>query len=132
MERYVVTISIESNTTTWLRSLCVETPPPLADLEFYYKHLCGFEDAIITCATQTVPSDFNESLLTVSEATQFPVSNVEADTEDTERIGEYFKYIEQVCTMERSRKKLAVDRKPVKEGVPEKGPIVKRRKWVED
>lgn len=107
---YVTTIAVQerAGSPTWLRSLCGNPNPE--DIEFYYKTLCGFKDAVVTITTEPVPADFTESLLSLGDAepTEFPSFPLVADTE--ERKAEYYNYIKQLCEMERSRSRMAVGR----------------------
>jgi len=70
----VTTIAVQEHpgSPTWLKSLCGNPHPE--DIEFYYKTLCGFKDAVVTVTTELVPADFTESLLALGDAepTEFP------------------------------------------------------------
>lgn len=120
MEKHVATITVRWKETTWLRSLCVDAPPAEKDIEFYYKTLCGFTDAVVTLHTQHIPTDFDESLLSLetkedkedNDSTmplEFPVHSA-AETTET-KVAEYIHYVNQVCEMERSRARMAMERK---------------------
>lgn len=107
---YVTTIAVQerAGSPTWLKSLCGRPNPE--DIEFYYKTLCGFKDAVVTITTEPVPADFTESLLALGDAepTEFPSFPLVAETE--ERKAEYYNYVKQLCEMERSRSRMAVGR----------------------
>jgi hypothetical protein len=102
----------ERTSTRWLRSVCVEEVPRVEDLTFYYRHLCGFQEAIVSVKAIPVPADFSKTLLSVSEDRDppFPHHDVQASTE--ERRGEYHAFVEQICNAERSRVRLAVTAQP--------------------
>jgi len=149
MEKHVATITVRWKETTWLRSLCVDAPPAEKDVEFYYKTLCGFTDAVVTLRTQHIPTDFDESLLSLETKDDkdkdetgpvvFPVYDAAETTEA--KLAEYIHYVNQVCEMERSRARMAMERKggkgngkgnqsDVRLGKG-KGKCVGNRKWVD-
>jgi hypothetical protein len=134
---YVTTIAVQerAGSPTWLKSLCGRPNPE--DIEFYYKTLCGFKDAVVTVTTELVPADFTESLLALGDAepTEFPSFPLVAETE--ERKAEYYNYIKQLCEMERSRSRMAVGRLASAGAAGSIGSAVARgrstggqRKWV--
>jgi len=131
MEKHVATITLQTESKTWLRSLCLDEPPNPKDVEFYYKHLCGFTDAVITVGIQSVPVDFNDQLLSVGdkEPTEFPVFNLTTITEA--KRDEYCHYVNQLCEMERSRSRMSMER-PDKRLTSTVSRIRGQRKWVND
>lgn len=148
MEKHVATITVRWKETTWLRSLCVDAPPNEKDIEFYYKTLCGFTDAVVTLHTQHIPTDFDESLLSLETKdgkdetgpVEFPVYSAAETTEA--KVAEYIHYVNHVCEMERSRARMAMERKGgngtrhKNKNSPEaqrgKGRRVGNRKWVDE
>lgn len=108
--RTLLSLEIRTPTVVWNRSLVTDSDPTQADLEFYYKTLCGLTEATVECKKHSIPPDFNMSLLsTIDRApTQFPARDLETPVEEEERRAQYHKFISRLCEMEHSRAALGV------------------------
>jgi hypothetical protein len=89
----------------WDRCLISQFIPPIEDLEFYYRQLLGFSDAKIEVNSESIPDDFNTSLLPCNFEVpcDYPSNDLETSYDETERRGKYKQFITQLCEMERSR-----------------------------
>jgi hypothetical protein len=88
--------------------LISNTVPLIADLEFYYQTLLGFSDATVTLSAESIPTDFNASLLPSHEEVpaDFPSYDLETGHEEEMRRAKYAQFIHQLCEMERARSAL--------------------------
>jgi hypothetical protein len=105
MNGYLVTIEVETSNHVYTRTVYSDYCPSDEEVSFYYKDLCGFEDASTDVSHISVPEDFNMSLLTFGDArpTQFPKYDILTEPDHVDRRAKYHAYIQQLGEMEKSR-----------------------------
>jgi hypothetical protein len=104
----IVQLTITTPEKIWERCLISNIVPQVSDLEFYYQKLLGFAEAKVSVSAQSVPADFNASLLPSHEEVpaDFPSYDLETEPHETERRAKYAQFIHQLCEMERARSAL--------------------------
>ena len=141
--KHLLCIEIRTPKTVWNRSVISYRVPAVDELTFYYKTLLGIHDATVGIEYETIPEDFNETLLTVLDKapTAYPVHDLETDETNNEKREKYKTYIRQLCEMERSRAILAVFVRPVVVAATEddeltitqsSGRLTRSRAWVRE
>jgi hypothetical protein len=112
--KYLLCIEIITPKLVWNRSVISYRKPAATELSYYYQTLLGLEDAEVTLHTESIPDDFNETLLTIltKPPTAYPVHDLETDAVNGEKREKYKTYIRQLCEMERARANLAVFVRP--------------------
>lgn len=101
----LINLQIASGDRVWNRCLLLDADLIESDIEYYYKTLLGFQDAVITIHSEEVPADFNKSLLSINDSapSEFPANDLETPSADVERREKYNTFLHQLCEMERSR-----------------------------
>jgi len=101
----LIQIQIATGAKTWERCLVQTYIPQQEDLEYYYRTLLGFQDAIVSITVEEIPADFNIALLPTHESapSDFPANDLETRPAEEEQRTKYKQFIRQLCEMERSR-----------------------------
>lgn len=101
----LIQLQIATADKIWDRCLVQSYVPPQEDVEFYYKKLLNFGDAIVTITVEDIPHDFNAALLPTHESapSDFPANDHETRPDETARREKYKQFIMHLCEMERSR-----------------------------
>jgi hypothetical protein len=141
--KYLLCLEIRTSKLVWNRSVISYRVPAVDELTFYYKTLLGIHDVTVGIESETIPEDFNETLLTVLDKppTAYPVHDLETDPSNAEKREKYKTYIRQLCEMERSRAILAVFVRPVVSASADEdeltithssGRLTRSRAWVRE
>lgn len=112
-DTYLIQISVSTEAKIWNRCLLLPSTPLQTDLEFYYRTLLDFSDAVITVQSTPVSPDFNVSLLPNigSAPSEFPANDLETTPDETERRAKYATFLQQLCEMEQTRASLKTFKK---------------------
>lgn len=101
----MVQLQITTADKIWDRCLICDVAPAVEDLTFYYQQLLGFSDAEVTIRAESIPEDFNASLLpcNLEAPCDYPSNDLETTLDTADQRERYNQFIHQLCEMERSR-----------------------------
>ena len=96
--QFAVLVDVETHGSIFLRAYITKSPPSQADMEYYYRILCGFEDAVVTVKRSFVPECLKDSQFMIYDKVPntFPVYNYalkSADVRPRENFKLYYEHM---------------------------------------